>query len=73
VLGMSLDREKTEDLLVNSPKQNISEYLGSITRLQGSLNTLSLSNIRSTEKVQIQMVMSFYFYIDYSLNSSGWV
>ena len=73
MLGMSLDREKTEDLLVNSPKQNISEYLGSITRLQGSLNTLSLSNIRSTEKVQIQMVMSFYFYIDYSLNSSGWV
>lgn len=39
-----------------SPKQNISEYFGSITRLQSSLNTLSRSNMRSAESVQ-QMVL----------------
>jgi hypothetical protein len=43
----------------NRPKQNIQEYLGSITRLQGSLNTLSRSNMRSSDSVQMQMVISF--------------
>lgn len=45
---------------MNSPKQNISEYLGSITRLQGSLNTLSRSNMRSTDNVQMQMVLRIF-------------
>ena len=45
---------------MSSPKQNISEYLGSITRLQGSLNTLSRSNIRSTDNVQMQMVLRLF-------------
>jgi exocyst complex component 7 len=40
------------------PKQNISEYFGSITRLQSSLNTLSRSNMRSAENVQ-QMVFPY--------------
>lgn len=43
--------------LMDSPKQNISEYLGSITRLQASLGTLSRSNIRSADNVQMQMVL----------------
>jgi hypothetical protein len=38
------------------PKQNIQEYLGSITRLQNSYSILSRSNIRSADKVQAQMV-----------------
>ena len=66
-------RPQGGELLMNSPKQNISEYLGSITRLQGLLNTLSRSNIRSTENLQMQMVLYFYFSVDYSLNSSSWV
>ena len=40
----------------SSPKQNISEYLGSIARLQGSLITLSRSSFRTTDNVQMQMV-----------------
>lgn len=55
MLGLSswLGRGADDD---DRPKQNISEYLGSITRLQGSLNTLSRSNIRSADSVQMQMV-----------------
>ena len=39
-----------------SPKQNIHEYLGSIERLQNSINSLSRSNILSADTVQAQMV-----------------
>jgi hypothetical protein len=38
------------------PKQNIQEYLGSITRLQNTLTTIPRSNMRSAEKASAQMV-----------------
>jgi len=50
-----LGKPKTAILLIRRPKQNIQEYLGSITRLQGSLNTLHRSNIRSADNVHSQM------------------
>ena len=50
-----LGKSKAAIMLICRPKQNIKEYLASITRLQGSLNTLHRSNIRSADNVHSQM------------------
>lgn len=48
-----------EEEVDGRPKQNVQEYLGSITRLQNSLNLLGRSNMRSADQVQAQMVIWF--------------
>jgi hypothetical protein len=53
-LGMRYLKKFTDD----RPKQNIQEYLGSITRLQNSYSILSRSNMRSADKVQAEMVVA---------------
>ena len=50
----------TETSIDGRPKQNISEYLGSITRLQSSINTLSRSKILPGDSLQSQMVFLFH-------------
>jgi len=43
-------------LIASRPKQNIQEYLGSILRLQATLNTISRSQIGTRDKMQSQIV-----------------